>query len=36
MDNLMRLFFAFDAVRAALPSTHPDKNLGVNIPLSRY
>ena len=36
MDNLMRLFFAFDAVRAALPSTRPDKNLGVNIPLSRY
>ena len=32
MDNLMRLFFAFDTVRAALPSTHPDKNLGVNIP----
>lgn len=31
MDNLMRLFFAFDTVRAALPSTHPDRNLGVNI-----
>ena len=36
MDNLMRLFFAFDTVRAALPSTRPDKNLGVSIPLSRY
>ena len=35
MDNLMRLFFAFDTVRAALPSTHPDKNLGVNITLCR-
>jgi len=29
MDNLMRLFFAFDAVRAALNSPHPDRNLGV-------
>ena len=35
MDNLMRLFFAFDAVRAALPSTHPDKNLGVNVTFCR-
>jgi putative zinc finger/helix-turn-helix YgiT family protein len=30
MDNLMRLFFAFDTVRVALPAPHPDKNLGVN------
>jgi putative zinc finger/helix-turn-helix YgiT family protein len=29
MDNLMRLFFAFDAVRSALASPHPDRNLGV-------
>ena len=35
MDNLMRLFFAFDTVRAALPATHPDKNLGVNVTLCR-
>jgi putative zinc finger/helix-turn-helix YgiT family protein len=31
MDNLMRLFFAFDAVRTALASPHPDKNLGVKV-----
>jgi putative zinc finger/helix-turn-helix YgiT family protein len=29
MDNLMRLFFAFDTVRTALPGPYPDKNLGV-------
>jgi DNA-binding transcriptional regulator YiaG len=31
MDNLMRLFFAFDSVRTALSSSRVDKNLGVNI-----
>ena len=28
MDNLMRLFFAFDNVRSALVASVPDKNLG--------
>ncbi len=32
MDNLMRLFFAFDNVRAALDASVPDQNLGVRDP----
>jgi putative zinc finger/helix-turn-helix YgiT family protein len=34
MDNLMRLFFAFDNVRSALSSTVPDQNLGIINPVS--
>jgi putative zinc finger/helix-turn-helix YgiT family protein len=34
MDNLMRLFFAFDNVRSSLTAAGPDQNLGVIGPSS--